>query len=91
MAGLKERVCALHLSGGWLVVLWPPLIAGVYDPADAPGPVAGADSVGNGEGKGGLLLLFPFPLQSGLLESREETHRHLHQGMTSHKTVLYVF
>lgn len=65
MAGLKEQVCALHLSGGWLVVLWLPLIAGVYDPADAPGPVAGADSVGNGEGKGVFCYSFHFPFNQG--------------------------
>lgn len=85
-----------HAWQSWLhpsperVALWPPLIAGIYD-GGCPWPCGWGGLRWERRGKRGLLLLFSFPPQSGLLESPEERHRLLDQGMTSHKMVLYVF
>lgn len=97
---VKNRSFMACLTESWLhpsperVALWPPLIAGIYD-GGCPWP-CGRGGLRGGlrwerRGKRGLLLPFSFPPQSGLLESPEERHRLLDQGMTSHKMVLYVF
>lgn len=68
--------------------VWPALMAGFYD-RGCPWPCGRGGLCWEWRGKGGLLLVFSFPPQSGLLAPRK--CRHLDQGMTSHKMVLYVF